>query len=93
MKNIFIRNRKQQIIGVIDKWGNRVDIPVLFNKKNIVVDGNKLGKRKWKSIMHDIENREDLLEPNFHYLSYVMNDEFIRKVERSVLKLEHFSKS
>lgn len=87
MKNILIKNRKQQIIGVIDKFGNQVDIPVLFNKKNIVIDGNKVGKRKWKSIMLEIENRDDLLETNFHYPSYVMKDEFIRKVERSKSKI------
>lgn len=84
MKKIFIRNRRQQIIGVINKLGNQVDIPVFFNKKNIVVDGNKVGKRKWKSIMLEIENRDDLLEPNFHYASYMMNDVFIRKVERAI---------
>lgn len=87
MKNILIKNRKQQIIGFIDKFGNQVDIPVLFNKKNIVIDGNKVGKRKWKSLMLEIENRDDLLEPNFHYSSYVMKDEFIRKVERSIMNM------
>jgi len=34
--------------------------------------------------MLEIENRDDLLEPNFHYPSYAMKDEFIRKVERSL---------
>jgi hypothetical protein len=87
MKNILIKNRKQQIIAVIDRLGNQIDIPVLFNKKNIVIDGNIIGKRKWKSLMLEIENREDLLEPNFHYSSYVMKDEFIRKVERSIMNM------
>lgn len=90
MKNKYIKNRKQQIIAVIDEWDNYIEIPVLFNKKNIVVDGNKLGKRKWKSIMLDIENREDLLESNFHYPSYAMKDEFIRKVERSLFNHKNF---
>lgn len=35
MKNNFIKNRKQQIIAVYDEWGNEIDIPVIFNKKNI----------------------------------------------------------
>lgn len=88
MKKIFIKNRKQQIIGVIDKFGNQAYIPVFFNKKNIIVDCNKVGKRKWKSIMLEIENQDDLLEPNFYYPSYVMKDEFIRKVERSLSNLK-----
>ncbi len=84
MKKNFIKNRKQQIIAVFDKWGNEIDIPVIFNKKNIVIDGNKIGKRKWKSIMLEIENRYDLMEENFYHNTYFMNDEFIRKVERSI---------
>ena len=84
MKKNFIKNRKQQIIAVFDKWGNQIDIPVIFNKKNIVIDGNKIGKRKWKSIMLEIENRYDLMEHNFYHNTYFMNDEFIRKVERSI---------
>ena len=46
MKKNFIKNRKQQIIAVYDEWGNQIEIPVIFNKKNIVIDGNKIGKRK-----------------------------------------------
>ena len=84
MKKNFIKNRKQQIISVFDKWGNQIDIPVIFNKKNIVIDGNKIGKRKWKSIMLEIENRYDLMEEDFYHNTYFMNDEFIRKVERSI---------
>ena len=84
MKNNFIKNRKQQIIAVYDEWGNQIDIPVIFNKKNIVIDSNKISKRKWKSIMLEIENRYDLMEDNFHHNTYYMNDEFIRKVEKSV---------
>ena len=84
MKKNFIKNRKQQIIAVFDKWGNEIDIPVIFNKKNIVIDGNKIGKRKWKSIMLEIENRYDLMEEDFYHNTYFMNDEFIRKVERSI---------
>lgn len=84
MKKNFIRNRKQQIIAVFDEWGNQIDIPVIFNIKNIVIDGNKIGKRKWKSIMLEIENRYDLMEENFYHNTYFMNDEFIRKVERSI---------
>lgn len=84
MKKNFTKNRKQQIIAVFDKWGNQIDIPVIFNKKNIVIDSNKIGKRKWKSIMLEIENRYDLMEENFYHNTYFMNDEFIRKVERSI---------
>lgn len=84
MKKNFIKNRKQQIIAVFDKWGNQIDIPVIFNKKNIVIDGNKVGKRKWKSIMLGIENRYDLIDEKFDYATLSMNDEFIRKVERSI---------
>jgi hypothetical protein len=84
MKKNFIKNRKQQIIAVFDKWGNQIDILVIFNKKNIVIDGNKIGKRNWKSIMLEIENRYDLMEENFYHNTYFMNDEFIRKVERSI---------
>lgn len=87
MKNNFIKNRKQQIIAVFDEWENQIDIPVIFNEKNIVIDGNKIGKRKWKSIMLEIENRYDLMEENFHYNTYSMNDEFIIKVERSMTNL------
>ncbi len=29
-----------------DGWGNQIDIPVIFNKKNIVIDGNKIGKNR-----------------------------------------------
>jgi hypothetical protein len=90
MKNNFIKNRKQQIIAVFDEWGNQIDIPVVFNKKNIVIDGNKIGKRKWKSIMLEIENRYDLMEENFHYNTYSMNDEFIIKVESSMSNIELF---
>lgn len=89
MKKNFIKNRKQQIIAVFDKWENQIDIPVIFNKKNIVIDGNKIGKRKWKSIMLEIENRYDLMEENFYHNTYFMNDEFIRKVERSVSELKY----
>ena len=88
MKKNFIKNRKQQIIAVFDKWGNQIDIPVIFNKKNIVIDGNKIGKRKWKSIMLEIENRYDLMDKNFDYATLRMNDEFIRKVERSLFWLD-----
>ena len=88
MKNNFIKNRKQQIIAVYDEWGNEIDIPVIFNKKNIVIDGNKIGKRKWKSIMLEIENRYDLMDENFDYATFFMNDEFIRKVELSISELE-----
>lgn len=84
MKRIFIKNRKQQIIAVFDEWKNQIDIPVIFNKKNIVIDSNKIGKRKWKSIMLGIENRYDLMDENFDYATLSMNDEFIRKVERSI---------
>ncbi len=89
MKKNFIKNRKQQIIAVFDKWGNEMDIPVIFNKKNIVIDGNKIGKRKWKSIMLEIENRYDLMEEDFYHNTYFMNDEFIRKVERSISELKY----
>ena len=88
MKNNFIKNRKQQIIAVYDEWGNEIDIPVIFNKKNIVIDSNKIGKRKWKSIMLEIENRYDLMAENFDYSILSMNDEFIRKVELSISELE-----
>lgn len=88
MKKNFIKNRKQQIIAIFDKWGNQIDIPVIFNKKNIVIDGNKIGKRKWKSIMLEIENRYDLMDEKFDYATLSMNDEFIRKVERSISELE-----
>lgn len=88
MKRIFIKNRKQQIIAVYDEWGNQIDIPVIFNKRNIVIDSNKIGKRKWKSIMLEIENRYDLMDENFDYATLSMNDEFIRKVERSISELE-----
>ncbi|MFW2565022.1 hypothetical protein ACN5O4_00350 [Aliarcobacter butzleri] len=88
MKKNFIKNRKQQIIAVFDEWGNQIDIPVIFNKKNIVIDGNKIGKRKWKSIMLEIENRYDLMDEKFDYATLSMNDEFIRKVERSISELE-----
>lgn len=84
MKKNFIKNRIQQVIAVFDKWGNKIDVPVIFNKKNIVIDGNKIGKRKWKSIMLEIENRYDLMEEKFYHNTYFMNDEFIRKVERSI---------
>ncbi|MFX4237465.1 hypothetical protein ACOL20_04000 [Aliarcobacter butzleri] len=84
MKRTFIKNRKQQIIAVYDEWGNQIDIPVIFNKKNIVIDSNKIGERKWKSIMLEIENRYDLMDENFDYGTLSMNDEFIRKVERSI---------
>ena len=87
MKKNFIKNRKQQTIAVFDKWENQIDIPVIFNEKNIVIDGNKIGKRKWKSIMLEIENRYDLMEENFHYNTYCMNDEFIIKVEGSMSNL------
>ena len=83
MKRTFIKNRKQQIIAVYDEWGNQIDIPVIFNKKNIVIDSNKIGERKWKSIMLEIENRYDLMDENFDYATLSMNDEFIRKVEHS----------
>ena len=88
MKKNFIKNRKQQIIAVFDEWGNQIDIPVIFNKKNIVIDGNKIAKRKWKSIMLEIENRYDLMDEKFDYATLSMNDEFIRKVERSISELE-----
>ena len=88
MKRTFIKNRKQQIIAVYDEWGNEIDIPVIFNKKNIVIDSNKIGKRKWKSIMLEIENRYDLMDDNFDYATLSMNDEFIRKVERSISQLQ-----
>lgn len=88
MKRKFIKNRKQQIIAVFDEWKNQIDIPVIFNKKNIVIDGNKIGKRKWKSIMLEIENRYDLMDENFDYATLRMNDEFIIKVERSITELE-----
>lgn len=84
MKRTFIKNRKEQIIAVYDEWGNQIDIPVIFNKKNIVIDSNKIGKRKWKSIMLEIENRYDLMDENFDYGTLSMNDEFMRKVERSI---------
>lgn len=84
MKKNFIKNRKQQIIAVFDKWGNQIDIPVIFNKKNIVIDGNKIGKRKWKSIMLEIENRYDLMEDDFNHEMYFMNDNSIIKVEQSI---------
>ena len=88
MKRIFIKNRKQQIIAVYDELGNQIDIPVIFNKRNIVIDSNKIGKRKWKSIMLEIENRYDLMDENFDYATLSMNDEFIIKVERSISELE-----
>ncbi|MFA7021564.1 hypothetical protein [Aliarcobacter sp.] len=88
MKKNFIKNRKQQIIAVYDEWGNQIEIPVIFNKKNIVIDGNKIGKRKWKSIMLEIENRYDLMDENFDYATFFMNDEFIRKVEQSIFNYE-----
>lgn len=66
----FILNRKHQIIGVIDKHSNKISIPVLFGKKNIFIDSNKIGRRKWKSIMLEIENRNDLFEEGFYYMSY-----------------------
>ena len=88
MKNNFIKNRKQQIIAVFDECGNQIDIPVIFNKKNIEIDSNKIGKKKWKSIMLEIENRYDLMENNFNHETYFMNDEFIRKVERSLFWLD-----
>lgn len=88
MKKNFIKNRKQQIIAVYDEWGNQIEIPVIFNKKNIVIDGNKIGKRKWKSIMLEIENRYDLIDENFDYATFFMNDEFIRKVETSIFWLD-----
>lgn len=88
MKRTFIKNRKQQIIAVYDEWGNEIDIPVIFNKKNIVIDSNKIGKRKWKSIMLEIENRYDLMDENFDYATLSMNDEFIRKVEQSIFNYE-----
>ncbi len=88
MKKNFIKNRKQQIIAVYDEWGNQIEIPVIFNKKNIVIDGNKIGKRKWKSIMLEIENRYDLMDENFDYATFFMNDEFIRKVETSIFWLD-----
>ena len=88
MKKNFIKNKKQQIIAVFDEWRNQIDIPVIFNKKNIVIDSNKIGKRKWKSIMLEIENRYDLMDENFDYATLSMNDEFIRKVERSISELE-----
>lgn len=88
MKKNFIKNRKQQIIAVYDEWGNQIEIPVIFNKKNIVIDGNKIGKRKWKSIMLEIENRYDLMAENFDYATLSMNDEFIRKVETSIFWLD-----
>lgn len=90
MKNNFIKNRKKQIIAVFDEWGNEIDIPVIFNKKNIVIDGNKIGKKKWKSIMLDIENRYDLIDEKFDYETLSMNDQFIIKVERSISELEIF---
>lgn len=88
MKRIFIKNRKQQIIAVYDELGNQIDIPVIFNKRNIVIDSNKIGKRKWKSIMLEIENRYDLMDENFDYATLSMNDEFIRKVEQSIFNYE-----
>lgn len=88
MKNNFIKNRKQQIIAVFDEWKNQIDITVIFNKKNILIDGNKIGKRKWKSIMLEIENRYDLMDENFDYATLSMNDEFIRKVEQSIFNYE-----
>lgn len=88
MKKNFIKNRKYQIIAVYDEWGNQIEIPVIFNKKNIVIDGNKIGKRKWKSIMLEIENRYDLIDENFDYATFFMNDEFIRKVETSIFWLD-----
>ncbi len=88
MKKNFIKNRKQQIIAVFDECGNQIDIPVIFNKKNIEIDSNKIGKKKWKSIMLEIENRYDLMENNFNHETYFMNDEFIRKVERSLFWLD-----
>lgn len=88
MKKNFIKNRKQQIIAVYDEWENEIDIQVIFNKKNIVIDSNKIGKRKWKSIMLEIENRYDLMDENFDYATFFMNDEFIRKVETSIFWLD-----
>lgn len=88
MNKNFIKNRKQQIIAVFDEWGNEIDVPVVFNKKNIVIDGNKIGKRKWKSIMLEIENRYDLMDKNFDYATLRMNDEFIIKVESSMSNIE-----
>lgn len=79
MKKNFIKNKQQQIIAVHDEWGNEIDTPVIFNKKNIVIDGNKIGKKKWKSIMLEIENRYDLMDENFDYPTLSMNDEFIRE--------------
>ncbi|MDX4028365.1 hypothetical protein [Aliarcobacter skirrowii] len=54
MKKNFIKNRKQQIIAVFDECGNQIDIPVIFNKKNIEIDSNKIGKKKWKSISNSV---------------------------------------
>lgn len=90
MKNRFILNCKHQIIGGIDKFGNKINIPVLFGKKSIFIDGNKIGKKKWKSIMLEIENIDDLLEENFCYMSYYMNDKFIKKVELSIFNKRIF---
>ena len=92
MKKNFIKNRKQQIIAVFDEWGNQIDIPVIFNKKNIVIDGNKIGKRKWKSIMLEIENRYDLMEDDFNHETYFMNDNSIIKVEQSISNQNILSK-
>ena len=47
-----------------------------------------ISKRKWKSIMLEIENRYDLMDENFDYATFFMNDEFIRKVELSISELE-----
>lgn len=92
MEKNFIKNRKQQIIAVFDDWGNQIDIPVIFNKKNIVIDGNKIGKRKWKSIMLEIENRYDLMEDDFNHETYFMNDNSIIKVEQSISNQNILSK-
>ena len=33
MKKNFIKNRKQQIIAVFDKWRNEIDNPIIVNKE------------------------------------------------------------
>lgn len=50
-----IKNRKQQIIAVIDDFGNVWDMPIINNKRNITKDGNRVGKRKLKLFLKNAD--------------------------------------
>lgn len=41
----FILNRKHQIVCVIDKHSNKINIHVIFGKKSIFIDSNKIGRK------------------------------------------------